>query len=135
MERYKILQHKIQNAVIEVEGIIAEALTKIIEFHKDVLSEKKEFAVMDVNEQITYDMDNILQKAIKIKRNIHSHDMIRQIGDKTYQEFRNYESTEDIISLLTEGEGSQVKVVIGENCRSHSEGQVQKFLIDSDALR
>ena len=135
MERYKILQHKIQNAVIEVEGIIAEALTKIIEFHKDVLSEKKEFAVMDVNERITYDMENILQKAIKIKRNIHSHDMIRQIGDKTYQEFRNYESTEDIISLLTEGEGSQVKVVIGESCRSHSEGQVQKFLIDSDALR
>ncbi|GMH57436.1 hypothetical protein TrST_g9632 [Triparma strigata] len=134
MERYKILQHKIQNAVIEVEGIIAEALTKIIEFHKDVLSEKKEFAVMDVNERITYDMENILQKAIKIKRNIHSHDMIRQIGDKTYQEFRNYESTEDIISLLTEGEGSQVKVVIGESCRSHSEGQVQKFLVDSDAL-
>ncbi|GMH92432.1 hypothetical protein TL16_g12347 [Triparma laevis f. inornata] len=136
--RYKVLQHKIQNAVIEVEGIIAELLTNFIEVQKGVLSTKegkeKEFSQMSPSEQITYDMENILQKAIKIKRNIHSHDIIRQIGDKTYQVKRSYESTSDIVSLLTEGEGSQVKVEIGENCSKNNKTQVQKFLIDSDAL-
>ena len=112
--------------VIEVEGSVAEFLSKIVD---NLQTDREHFVCVNLN--------NILMKAIKIKRNIHNHDMIRQIGDKTYMVKRTYESAEDILDMLAEGEGKNVTVDVRESVDDNDgkENKVVKYLLDCDALR
>ena len=126
---------QILNAVIEVEGSVAEILSSILDNEHTNLDP----SIGDDNsksvdrELIGEDLNNILMKAIKIKRNIHNHDMIRQIGDKTYMMKRTLETAEDILDMLTEGEGKGVNAALGESIGGDKR-KVVKYLLDCDAL-
>ena len=107
-----------------MEGIVADTLSSIIDSENEGNSllgrgDRGSGGSDKVNNgEVSFQLDNLLVKAIKIKRNIHNHDIIRQIGDKTYMMKRTYETARAILSILTEGEGSNVNVKLGEsaNC-------------------
>ena len=134
MLMYMQLQHEVQNAMIAIEGTVAGMLSAMLGNEVVSPDEGAGNAGETREDEVVTEMKNVLSNVIFIKRSIHHHDMIRQINDRNYITRSVWESMDDIISMLTEGEKNVcIKYRRGIE-RINGKIQPTDFCLDADAL-